>query len=112
MRATRRHGLLDARDRPDGRPTATLTATQMCEPTTVLVAEGGHEAHIPNSVLAACSPVFAERFAISEPSDENRCVEDGVSPLEVDSFIGLCTLFTPHPTMPSLLSTPCCRTSP
>ena len=76
----------------------------MCEPTTVLVAEGCHEAHIPNSVLAACSPVFCERFAISEPSDENRCVEDGVSPLEVDSFIGLCTLFTPHPTMPSLLS--------
>ena len=73
-----------------------------CEPTTVLVAEGNHEAHVPNSVLAACSPVFAERFAISDPSDENRCVEDGVSPLEVDSFIGLCTLFTANPTIPSL----------
>lgn len=65
-----------------------------------------HEAHVPAHILAAASPVWAERFALAsppKPGTDTKSTEIGVSPLEVDAFIGCLTLFTPTPTMPTLL---------
>ena len=73
----------------------------------ILVSECGHECSIPASVLAAASPVWAERLSITEPDDEDvRSHEYGMSLIEVDAFVGVCSLLTPCPTMPSLMLRP------
>ena len=80
------------------------TAMIWPEPTVVLVADGGEEAHVPASALAAASPVWAERLQLAppEPTVPVKSVETGVTSFEVEAFIGLCTLFTANPTIPSL----------
>lgn len=70
-----------------------------------LVADDGHEALVPAMLLAAASPsVWAERLTLAPLSAHTtRSIESGISALEIDSFIGVLTLFTPASTMPSLI---------
>ena len=72
----------------------------------ILVSECGHECAIPVTVLAASSPVWAERLLITEPDDEDVKSYEHASLIEVDAFVGVCTLLTPLPTMPSLMMRP------
>lgn len=71
----------------------------------VLVAgDGGFEARVSADILCAASPVWSERLALAPPRvDVTRSVETGTTEFEIDAFVGCLTLFTPAPTMPSLI---------
>ena len=71
-----------------------------------LQADCGHVASVSASVLAAASPVWAERMALRDADDTSatvKSIESGQTAAEVNAFVGVITLLSPHPTMPWLL---------
>jgi len=71
----------------------------------ILVADCGTEVPIDAHLLAAVSPVWAERLGapwIDRDGASPRSVES-VSLFEIDSFVGVCSLVSWSPTVPSLI---------
>ena len=74
----------------------------------ILVADGGEEVRTPACLLVACSPVWQERLEICPALVDNctpRSVETGCSLQEIEAFVGVISLTSHTPTMPSLLNT-------
>jgi hypothetical protein len=78
----------------------------MADCTVVLVADDGHETRVPSTIIAAASTVWSERLAIAppEPGTETKSVES-VSHLAVEAFVGVITLLSHSPTLPTLVAT-------
>ena len=73
-----------------------------------LIASGGEEFTIDSFTLGGACTVWHERLLLAEhPINEaldNIRSHETVSAMEVEAFIGCCTMLSPNPTMPELLS--------
>lgn len=70
-----------------------------------VTASAGEEVVVGASVLSSASDVWHERLLLAPPEGDEpiRSVEDGVSLFEIESFVGVLTLMSSSPTVPSLL---------
>lgn len=64
------------------------------------------EVTVASSTIANVSDVWRERLEVIAPPDKAVRCKETASVFEVKSFVGVCTLMSPHPTMPSLLRRP------
>ena len=69
-----------------------------------LIADDGSEHRILAASLCSVSSVWSERFQISTATLDVKSYEQGMPAEKVEAFIGVCTLFSTNPTMPSLLA--------